>query len=311
MSDQPDRILVTGANGHLGRLLLRRLAAAYPRCGLRAAVRSERAAEQLRALPETIRPEIDIVDYRDAFALARAADGCSHAVHLVGILKETRSNRYIDAHENASAAFAEAASRAELGRIVSLSILGADAGSPNACLASRGRADDILLEGAVPALIVRLPMVLGAGDAAARALRREAGAKRTALVRGGAAREQPIGADDVADAVVAGLVRPGLDRVVLDLAGPESLTHRELLERAAALLGSGVRVRSIPLFAARLAALLAEKLRADPPITRAMLGVLQQDDDVDTSRACELLGIELTPLDEVLRRCLSPEEGTP
>ena len=307
MSDQPDRILVTGANGHLGRLVLRRIAAASPRCGLRAAVRSERAAEQLRALSEAIQLEIDIVDYRDAFALARAADGCSHAVHLVGILKETRSNRYIDAHENASAAFAEAASRAELRRIVSLSILGADARSPNACLASRGRADDILLQGAAPALILRLPMVLGAGDAAAQALRREAGAKRTALVRGGATREQPIGADDVADAIAAALVHPELDRGALDLAGPESLTHRELLERAAALLGSSVRVRSIPLFAARFAALLAEKLRAEPPITRAMLGVLQQDDDVDTRLVCDLLGIELTPLDEVLRRCLTPE----
>ena len=308
MSDQPERILVTGANGHLGRLLLRRIAAASPRCRVRAAVRSERAAEQLRALPEAIRPEIDIVDYRDAFALARASDGCSHAVHLVGILKQTRSNRYIDAHENTSAAFAEAASRAELRRIVSLSILGADAQAANTCLASRGRADDALLEGETPALVLRLPMVLGAGDAAAQALRREAGANRTALVRGGATREQPIGADDVADAIIAGLVRPDLDRVALDLAGPESLTHRELLQRTAALLGFSVSVRSIPLVAARFAALLAEKLRADPPITRAMLGVLQQDDDVDTSRACSLLGIELTPLDEVLRRCFAQEE---
>jgi NADH dehydrogenase len=311
VSDQPDRILVTGANGHLGRLLLRRIAAASPSCSVRAAVRSERAAEQLRALPEAIQPEIDIVDYGDAFALARAADGCSHAVHLVGILKQTRDNRYIDAHENTSAAFAEAAARAELQRIVSLSILGADARAQNACLASRGRADDILLEGEVPALILRLPMVLGAGDAAARALQREAGASRTPLVRGGATREQPIGANDVANAIAAGLVRADLDRVVLDLAGPESLTHRELLERTAAVLGYRVRVRSIPLFAARFTALLAEKLSADPPITRAMLGVLQQDDDVDTSRACSLLDIELTPLDEVLRDCFAPEEEPP
>ncbi|HEY5656343.1 MAG TPA: NAD-dependent epimerase/dehydratase family protein, partial [Myxococcota bacterium] len=112
VSDEPGRILVTGANGHLGRLLLRRIAAAYPRCSVRAAVRSDRAAGQLRALPAAIRPQIDIVDYRDAFALARAADGCSHAIHLVGILKQTRRNRYIDAHENASAAFADAVARA-------------------------------------------------------------------------------------------------------------------------------------------------------------------------------------------------------
>ncbi|HEY5658519.1 MAG TPA: hypothetical protein VIY27_12095, partial [Myxococcota bacterium] len=191
-----------------------------------------------------------------------------------------------------------------------LSILGADSESPNACLASRGRADDLLLQGAVPALILRLPMVLGAGDAAAQALRHEAGAKRTSLVRGGASLEQPIGADDVASAILAGLVRPGLERLALDLAGPESLSHRELVERAAALLGSSVRVRSIPLFAARSFAALAELLLTDPPITRAMLDVLQHDDDLDTRHACQLLGIALTPLDEVLRRSLLPEEET-
>jgi len=42
-------------------------------------------------------------------------------------------------------------------------------------------------------------------------------------------------------------------------------------------------------------------------LTRAMLGVLCRDDCVDTEPTCKRLGIELTSLDELLRKCIGPE----
>jgi NADH dehydrogenase len=154
-------------------------------------------------------------------------------------------------------------------------------------------------------------MVLGHGDQAARALRREATAPCTALVRGGATLEQPIASDDVLDAILNGLDRPELDDIALDLAGPESLTHRALVERAAKILGTRVRVIPIPYFMAHFVAMIAEFLLADPPMTPAMLGVLDQDDDIDSSEACRLLGIEQTSLDEMLTRSLSIDGPIP
>ena len=59
--------------------------------------------------------------------------------------------------------------------------------------------------------------------------------------------------------------------------------------------------------AARAFAWLGEKLSAAPPVTPAMLGVLEHDDDVDPEPARRALGIELTPLDEALRRGLASE----
>ena len=77
------RVLVTGANGQIGLRLIERFARANPRVPVRAAVRSERAARTLEALPEEIRPEICIVDYGDTGQIAEAARGCRHAVRLV------------------------------------------------------------------------------------------------------------------------------------------------------------------------------------------------------------------------------------
>jgi uncharacterized protein YbjT (DUF2867 family) len=297
-------ILVTGANGRLGLALIRRLAEASPPRAVRAIVRSERAAAAVRALPEHARPEVEIVDYTDSASIARQAVGCDAAVHLVGILKETRANRYVDAHERACEALADAADRSGLRRIAALSILGAALDSHNACLASRARADGVLLRAKTPAVVIRVPMVLGAGDPASAALERHARGPRARLVRGGASLGQPIAARDVVSALIAALDRPGLDDAVLGLAGPESLPYRAIVERAARLLGTQVDIASIPSPIAHAAAWLAERASADPPITRAMLGVLEHDDAIDPEPALARLGISLTPLDTALREAL-------
>lgn len=298
------RVLVTGANGQLGRALIRRLARGTPRAAVRAVVRSERAAGVVRALPEA--PEVAVVDYGDADALAAAAAGCTAAVHLVGILKEAPGTRYAVAHEGTARALAAAAPRAGFHRIVYLSILGAGADSPNACLASKARAEAILLAPPLRTTVLRVPMVLGGDDYATAALCARARARLVPLVRGGASLEQPIDAADVVEAIVAALARPELAGRVLDLAGPESLPRRELVRRAAALAGApGPAIVPIPLAAVRAFAALAERLAANPPLTRAMLGVLEHDDRVDPGPACRALGLSLTPLDETLRRCLA------
>jgi NADH dehydrogenase len=289
-------LLVTGANGRLGRSLIRAAAGRRP---VRALVRSERAAASLRELPERLRPEIVQVDWSDAAALAKAGAGASDWVHLVGILKETRQSRYVDAHERAAEALVAAARDAGARRLVAVSILGADPASPNACLASKGRADATLLAGPVPATVLRVPMVLGPGEAGAFALRAQASAPFAFLVRGGATREQPIDARDLVRALERALEAP-VERAALDLAGPESLSHRALVERVGALLGRRPRVVPVPRAAVEALAFVFERLLADPPLTRAMLGVLEHDDDIDPRPAAARLGLELTPLERTL-----------
>jgi NADH dehydrogenase len=301
VSDTAERILVTGANGHLARRFICYCAERSGAFEIRAVVRSERAAGVLRALPEARRPEVVVVDYADPHQLTAAMQGCSTAIHLAGILKETRANRYADAHERPAEALVRAADVAGIARMVHTSILGADSSSPNPCLASRGRTDEILLAARAKTLVMRIPMVLGPGDAASAALRRQAEAGTARLVRGGATLEQPIAARDVVAALFAAAAGAGASAATLELAGPESLSHRELVRRAAAVLGTTVSVASLPGFVAFGAARIANALLPEPPITPAMLGVLEHDDAVDPEPARKALGIELTPLDEALR----------
>jgi uncharacterized protein YbjT (DUF2867 family) len=289
-------ILVTGANGHLGRRLMDALASTHP---LRAVVRSERAA----AMITTPGVEVRIVDYVDEAGMRDAASGCSHIVHLVGIIRETAGSTFASAHEETTTIVRRAAEAAGVGRIIYLSILGASADSRNDCLASKARAESILLTGDVPALILRVPMVLGEGDYASRALAAR-GRRRVCFQLRASSLEQPIYAGDVVAALVAGIEREATDSLALDLAGPESLSRRALTLRAAEILERRTVVVSLPLFLGMTVAWILERVSSHPPISRAMLGVLDHDDRIDPGPALKGLGISLTPLNEALSRCL-------
>ena len=160
MPDPQKPVLVTGANGQIALQLFARM----QERGIlgRAVVRSERAAKQVEELPEEIRPDVFILPagYGDTESLTRAAEGCRAIVHLVGILKEGSNSSYQTAHEESCEAIAQAADVNGVDRVVYLSIFGSHPSSKNACLASKGRAEEILMNAKTPATVLRVPAAL-------------------------------------------------------------------------------------------------------------------------------------------------------
>jgi uncharacterized protein YbjT (DUF2867 family) len=312
MSPLPRRILVTGANGNLGRQLIGRLCDVSDEDGgelpiVRALVRSESAASRVRNLSGACPPEVMVGDYRDAESMGQAVAGCAGVVHLVGIIKESDRATYASAHEETCRILEEVSAQAGCRRIVYLSILGSRPGASNPCLHSKGLAERLLLEGRVPATILRVPMVLGPDDFASAALRAQAQSRVVPLVQGGRTLQQPIDSRDVVNAILAALADESSAMTALDLGGPECLEHRELLARVAALHGKSPLILSIPAPLARLFAAAMERISKNPPITRTMLEILQSDDRIDGASCCKHLGIELTPLSETLRAYMRPE----
>ncbi len=289
-------VLITGANGHLGRRLINALHGKVP---LRAAVRSPRAAAQLDGFPGL---EVVQVDYNDVQSMTAAVQGMSAVVHLVGILKEGAGNSYELAHEQTCATLCAALDgRRDEVAVAYVSILGSTVDSANACLRSKGAAEEILLGSFAKATVLQVPMVLGEGDYAARSLAVRARKARSFGFRMDSL-EQPIYAGDVTQALQAATVG-AYGRVLLG--GPEVLSRRALVQRAAAVLGRQTRVISLPVGLGMALAAVLERISANPPVTRAMLGVLDHDDDAPSEAAASALGITLTPLDEMLRRTVS------
>lgn len=292
-------ILITGANGHIGRRLIEAIGSGER---VRALVRSPSAAAAINS-PGT---DVRIVDYLDVDAMTDAMRGCSHVVHLVGIIRETATTTFEAAHEATTRVLVAAAAAAGVSRIVYLSILGAEPESANAALASKARAERILADGPVASLVLRVPMVLGEHDHASRALFHRA-RRRVDFQFRSASFEQPIYAGDVVQALIRGMAADEgyPPHLALDLAGPESLTRASLTKRAASVMGVAHPLTvSLPVWVGMMVALVLERLSDSPPLSRAMLGVLDHDDHIDPAPALAALSLSLTPLDQALHRCL-------
>jgi len=292
------RLLITGANGHIGISLIRRINETRPGDEIVAIVRSEKAAASLRQ--EGLEVDIRVVSYTDPVGIKLAGQGAEVVIHLVGIVKESATNTFEMAHQKTSAALVEANLNAS--HIVTLGILGSEPSSANSCFVSRAASDAILQSGPIPATVIRVPMVLGPGDYASRALAKN-GASGLAFCFRSSSLEQPIYSMDLVDAILSAVSLIPADRII-ELAGPESLMRKALIGRAGRLLGNKPTVISLPIALGYLLAWVLEKTSANPPVTRAMLGVLDHDDAIDTRAAADLLGLTLTPLDEILRRVL-------
>ncbi len=297
-------LLVTGANGELGIPLLRLLG--LRGIAARALVRSERAKAMVASHLASRPPEIVRVDYHDDAALARAAEGCDAVIHLVGIIKETRAARYADTHEGVTRALISALREVGGLRVVAASIVGADPNAANSCLASRGRSDALLMDSDLPALVLRAPMVLSPESPAARALYSRASG-RAVWIGDGMSKEQPLDARDFVESTCTAALRGEPLTGAFEIAGPECLTHRDLVLRAASLLGTNPRPLHVPVTVVRWLARMAERFSANPPLTEAMLGVLLHDDEVDPSPLFQALGTTPRPLDDTLRHVLRRE----
>ena len=293
------RLLITGANGHLGIRLIRRINETRPNDEVVAIVRSEKAAASLRQ--EGLEVNIRVVSYTDSAGINLTGQGAEVIIHLVGIIKESATNTFEMAHQKTSAALVEA--NLDASHIVTLGILGSELSSANSCFVSRAASDAILQAGPIPTTVIRVPMVLGPGDYASRALAKNA-ASGLALCFRSSSLEQPIYSMDVVDAIMSAVSLIPADRII-ELAGPESLTRKALIERAGSLLVNKPTVISLPIALGYSLAWVLEKTSSNPPVTRAMLGVLDHDDAINTRAGTNQLGLTLTPLDEMLRNVLT------
>ena len=302
-----DKILVIGANGNLGKKFI----LSKGEVDVCALVRSEKAKDDLVSFVQAHDiQDIQIVkcDYLDEQVIKELARSCTYVLHLVGIIKENKDNRFDVVHKQTTKALVAAIKGSDIKKCCYISILGAKEGSENTCFSSRGLAEKLFLDSDIPSLVLQVPMVLGEGDYACEALKKNALSRINFTFRK-ISLEQPIYAKDIIDVVNLDIKR-ALEEDhspsgIKTLAGPTSLTRERLIEKTAKQLGVKVKVFSLPLLLGYILARLSEMLFSYPPITRAMLGVLDHDDDIDPLPSCKELGINLTALDEILEATIS------
>jgi uncharacterized protein YbjT (DUF2867 family) len=298
------KIAITGANSSVGQNLLTHLAERDD-CDVVACVRSEGAAS---ALPRSARISPRVVPYDDVARLSEAMKDADCVVHLAGILIEWKGTSYEAANVATAEAVARAAAAAGVAHLVQVSVIGADAESPNRYFRTKGQAEDAFAGSGIPTTILRTPILLGPGTAGAAALARTVKMGKARLLGGGTYTMRPLDVDDLSRAIIAICGARPSATVVYELVGPEPVTYRALVERAARTAGATVSLGSMPIGSAKVGAWLRSRLKGGG-VTPTVIDVITKDEVAEKNADAEL-GITLTPLDETLKKFLATERAT-
>jgi len=293
------KIAITGANSAVGQAILRSKQKQDDTLFV-AAVRSNRAAEQLRSRPGNADSVVQI-SYDDPASLDAAFRDASSVIHLAGILVETPNSTYETANVASTRAVVDAAKRNGVRKIVLVSANGADESSSNRYYRTKGEAESLVRASGLTFTVLRAPLLLGPGTAGSETLGRHLKHGKAKLIGGGRNFQQPLHVDDLARAAILAAEQPSVAKnLTLDLVGPVSLPDRELLERAARLLGRQVRIGSIP--KPLLSLMLAiRRLTGSKGFSQDALEVITADTRLDPLPAATALGIQLTGIDEMIQ----------
>jgi NADH dehydrogenase len=199
--------------------------------------------------------------------------GMEAIVNLVGIAAPRGANTFTHAHIEVPRQLVALGARLCVRRFVHVGVV--DVPENTTVYAdSKRRGEQLIRASGLPWTILRPALVYGPGDAM---LTRLAGLIQAAPVfavpAGSTGPLQVVDVEDVAAAIVAALSRPDAVERIYDIAGPERLSLRALVQRVADGLGLSVATLGLPRACMRIAASALERLPR-PLVTRSQVEML-------------------------------------
>ena len=292
------KILVTGGTGFVGPKVVHALRAQGR--DVRALVRRPDRASQLAGWGA----ELVTGDVTDPASLRAAAEGCTHVVHLVAIIKGRPQDFHhvmVEGLRNVVAA----AKDESVERFVLMSALGVRETMKDVVpyYAAKWQMEQDVKGSALEYVIFRPSFVFGRDGGVLPTFIRQVKLSPVVTVIGpGLQKSQPIWVDDVAAYFAKAIDLPQAAGRTFEIGGPDTVTWNELYLRIAKVLGKRRKLVHVPWSVARAAALATQRIPG-APLTVDQVTMLQGGDNVVPSTdAVDTFVVPLVPLDEQIRR---------
>jgi uncharacterized protein YbjT (DUF2867 family) len=295
------RILVTGGTGFVGTRIVHALRTEDRQ--VRALVRKPERGSKLASLGV----ELAVGDVADAVSVRAAAEGCTHVVHLVAIIRgrpDDFQRVMVEGFRNVLAA----ASEAGVSRLVLMSALGTGESTKDETpyFAAKAQMERHLAESGLDHVIFRPSFVFGRDGGALPTFVRQVKLLPVVTVIGkGLQRSQPIWVDDVAAYFARSIDLPAAANRTFEIGGPDTVTWNELYLRIAETLGKRRRLVHIPAGLARGGAKVTQWIPGSPLSADQVTMLEGPDNVVSDPSAPAVFSLPLVPLDEQLRRAVS------
>ena len=285
---------ILGGGGFIGRYLVRNLTKKNYRC-----IISTRKAFQKGYLKTQATPgAIELVDWNsnNFSELKEAIQNSDIVINLIGILYETRKQKFYNIHANIPEAVAKICSESDVKKFIHVSAIGANENSKSLYQKSKHLGETKALNNFKNTVILRPSVVCGTEDNFTNLFSKLSFLPFIPVV-GINYKFQPILVDDVADAIVKAIELKGNEGKIYEIGGPKVISFGEMVKSILKTINKKRFVVPMPMPIAKIQSTITDLLPFPPILTKDQCEILSEADNVVSDNNLTLKDLDIEPSD--------------
>ena len=285
---------ILGGGGFIGRYLVRNLTKKNYRC-----IISTRKAFQKGYLKTQATPgAIELVDWNpnNFSELKEAIKNSDVVINLIGILYETRKQKFYNIHTSIPEAVAKICSDSDVKKFIHVSAIGANENSNSLYQKSKYHGEVKAFNNFKNTVIIRPSVVCGTEDNFTNLF-----SKLSILpvipVVGINYKFQPILVNDVANAIVAAIEKKNNEGKIYEIGGPKIISFGNMVKSILKIINKKRFVVSMPMALAKIQSTITDLLPFPPILTKDQCQILSEADNIVSNNHLTLKDLDIEPSD--------------
>ena len=285
---------ILGGGGFIGRYLVRNLTKKTYRCIITTRKAFEKGYLKTQATPGSI----ELLDWNpnNFSELKEAIKNSDIVINLIGILYETRKQKFYNIHSNIPEAVAKICLEADVKKFIHVSAIGANENSKSLYQKSKYQGEVKALNNFKNTVILRPSVVCGTEDNFTNLF-----SKLSILpvipVVGINYKFQPILVTDVADAIVKAIELKGNEGKIYEIGGPKVISFGDMVKSILKTINKKRFVVPMPMPLAKIQSTITDLLPIPPILTKDQCEILSEADNIVSNKHFTLKDLNIEPSD--------------
>jgi len=285
---------ILGGGGFIGRYLVRNLTKKNYRCIISTRKAFQKGYLKTQATPGAI--ELISWNSNNFSELKEAIKNSDIVINLIGILYETRKQKFYNIHSSIPEAVAKICNDSDVKKFIHVSAIGASENSKSLYQKSKYQGEIKALENFKNTVVIRPSVVCGTEDNFTNLF-----SKLSILpvipVVGMNYKFQPILVTDVADAIVQAIETKNNEGKIYEIGGPKVISFGDMVKSILNTINKKRFVVEMPMPLAKIQSTITDLLPIPPILTRDQCEILSEADNVVSNNHLTLKDLDINPSD--------------
>jgi uncharacterized protein YbjT (DUF2867 family) len=285
---------ILGGGGFIGRYLVRNLTKKNYRCIVSTRKPFQKGYLKTQATPGAI----ELVDWNlnNFLEIKEAIKNSDVVINLIGILFETRNQKFYNIHADIPDAVSKICSECDVKKFVHVSALGANEKSKSLYQKSKYQGEVKALNNFKNTIIIRPSVVCGTEDNFTNLFSKLSFLPVIPVV-GINYKFQPILVTDVVDAIVGAIESKENEQKIYEIGGPKVISFGDMVKLILKTINKKRFVLEMPMSIAKIQSTITDLLPITPILTKDQCEILSEANNVVSNNHLTLKDLNINPSD--------------